>query len=54
VLGVSATGASLEEARAAAYLAASKIRIQGAHYRTDIGLANSDAPVATGASGAAS
>ena len=53
VLGVSATGASLEEARAAAYSAASKIRIQGAHYRSDIGLASSDGSD-TGASGAAS
>jgi phosphoribosylamine--glycine ligase len=53
VLGVSATGASLEEARAAAYSAASKIRIQGAHYRSDIGLASSHGSD-TGASGAAS
>jgi phosphoribosylamine---glycine ligase len=53
VLGVSATGASLEEARSAAYSAVSKIRIQGAHYRSDIGLAISDM-TATGASGATS
>jgi phosphoribosylamine--glycine ligase len=52
VLGVSATGASLEEARAAAYSAAAKIRIQGAHYRSDIGLARADVGV-TGASSAA-
>jgi len=37
VLGVGATGKDLPAARTAAYEAASKIKIDGAHYRTDIG-----------------
>ena len=36
VLGVTASGASLDAARSAAYQAVSKIRFSGAHYRTDI------------------
>jgi phosphoribosylamine--glycine ligase len=36
VLGVTATGTSLEAARLTAYEAVSKIRFAGAHYRTDI------------------
>lgn len=36
VLGVTATGSSLEAARATAYQAASMVRFSGAHYRTDI------------------
>lgn len=38
VLGVSATGESLEEALAKAYDGVSHIRFDGAHYRTDIGI----------------
>jgi phosphoribosylamine--glycine ligase len=37
VLVVSAMGEDLASARRAAYDAASKIEIEGAHYRTDIG-----------------
>jgi phosphoribosylamine--glycine ligase len=37
VLGVTATGASLEEAIRKAYAAVEKIHFEGAHYRTDIG-----------------
>jgi phosphoribosylamine--glycine ligase len=37
VLGVGAAGASLQEASAAAYDTASRIKIPGAHYRRDIG-----------------
>jgi phosphoribosylamine---glycine ligase len=37
VLGVTATGASLDEALASAYEAAEKIQFAGAHYRKDIG-----------------
>ena len=37
VLGVTALGVSLAEARARAYAAASQIEFKGAHYRTDIG-----------------
>jgi phosphoribosylamine---glycine ligase len=36
VLGVTASGPSVEKARECAYLAASKIHFPGAHYRTDI------------------
>ena len=39
VLGVSATGASLEAARSAAYSAVAKLEIEGAHFRRDIGVA---------------
>ena len=37
VLGVTAAGASLDEALASAYEAAGKIEFEGAHYRRDIG-----------------
>ena len=37
VLGVTATGSSLDAALARAYLAAEKIRFEGRHYRRDIG-----------------
>ena len=37
VLGVTARGADLGEARARAYAAAEKIRFEGMHYRRDIG-----------------
>jgi len=37
VLGVTATGADLAAARAAAYRAVAAIRFEGAHHRTDIG-----------------
>ena len=37
VLGVTTTGASLDEALASAYDAAGKIKFEGAHYRKDIG-----------------
>jgi phosphoribosylamine--glycine ligase len=37
VLGVTAAGASIEGALAAAYQAVGKIRFEGMHYRTDIG-----------------
>jgi phosphoribosylamine---glycine ligase len=40
VLGVAAIGDSLEEARKAAYDAASRIDIPGAHYRKDIGVSS--------------
>lgn len=36
VLSVTAAGVSLEEARARAYEAAGRVRLRGAHYRTDI------------------
>ncbi len=38
VLGVTATGPDLPEARAAAYAAADRIHFHGAHYRRDLGL----------------
>ncbi len=38
ILGVAAIGASVEAAHAAAYDAASRIEIPGAHYRKDIGM----------------
>jgi phosphoribosylamine--glycine ligase len=38
VLGVTATGATHEEARARAYENAAKIRFEGAYYRKDIGI----------------
>ncbi|MFZ0523722.1 MAG: phosphoribosylglycinamide synthetase C domain-containing protein, partial [Candidatus Acidiferrales bacterium] len=41
ILGVGAVGASLQEASAAAYDAASRIEIPGAHYRRDIGTSTS-------------
>jgi len=41
VLAVTANGASLEEARERAYDAVSRIKIDGAHYRTDIAAAAS-------------
>ena len=37
VLGVTAAGASLEEALASAYEAAKRIKFEGVHYRKDIG-----------------
>lgn len=37
VLGVAATGTSLEAARLTAYLSVAKLEIEGAHFRTDIG-----------------
>ena len=37
VLGVTALGASLAEARIAAYAAVDKIKFEGAHFRRDIG-----------------
>ena len=46
VLGVTATGATVESAAAAAYQAAGKIRFEGAHYRKDIGAAASKSRVA--------
>ena len=46
VLGVTATGPSLEAARATAYQAVSKIRFCGAHYRTDIAASPERAKVA--------
>jgi phosphoribosylamine--glycine ligase len=46
VLGVTATGASLEAARAAAYQAVGKIHFLGAHYRTDIAASPERAKVA--------
>jgi phosphoribosylamine--glycine ligase len=48
ILGVSATGRTLEDARAVAYPAVDKIHIEGAHYRSDIGL---DAPAEDHAAG---
>jgi phosphoribosylamine--glycine ligase len=42
VLGVAAVGHSLTEAHRAAYQAASRIVISGAHYRKDIGLADAN------------
>jgi phosphoribosylamine--glycine ligase len=41
ILGVSATGANLDEARMAAYSAVQKIEIDGAFYRKDIGTSDS-------------
>jgi len=38
VLGVTAVGADLAQARARAYDAVSRIRFKGAHHRTDIGM----------------
>jgi phosphoribosylamine--glycine ligase len=46
VLGVAATGPSLEAARDAAYRAVSNIQFAGAHYRTDIGASSERARVA--------
>jgi phosphoribosylamine--glycine ligase len=46
VLGVTATGATVESAAAAAYQAAGKIRFEGMHYRKDIGAAASKSRVA--------
>jgi phosphoribosylamine--glycine ligase len=46
VLGVTATGSSLEAARHTAYQAVHKIRFTGAHYRTDIALSSERAKVA--------
>ena len=47
VLGVTASGASLEDAAEKAYLAAAKINFEGVHYRRDIGVhANPEARVA--------
>jgi phosphoribosylamine---glycine ligase len=47
VLGVTASGTSLEDAAEKAYLAAAKIKFEGIHYRRDIGVhANSGARVA--------
>jgi phosphoribosylamine--glycine ligase len=43
ILGVSATGANLDEARMAAYSAVQKIEIDGAFYRKDIGTSDSAA-----------
>jgi phosphoribosylamine---glycine ligase len=42
ILGVSAVGESLTEAHRAAYDAASRIAISGAHYRKDIGMAGAE------------
>jgi phosphoribosylamine--glycine ligase len=42
ILGVTAVGNSLPEARRIAYDAASRIDIPGAHYRKDIGLYDSN------------
>ena len=41
----SATGADLAAARAAAYAAVERIRIRGAHHRTDIAAAVAEAAV---------
>jgi phosphoribosylamine--glycine ligase len=38
VLGVTATGPTLADARAKAYANVERIRFEGAHYRRDIGL----------------
>ena len=48
VLGVTATGVSLEAAREAAYQAVSKIRFDRAHYRRDIAMASVKASGVTG------
>jgi phosphoribosylamine---glycine ligase len=48
VLGVTATGPTLEAARRAAYQVVCKIRFEGQHYRHDIGLASSKASGVTG------
>jgi phosphoribosylamine--glycine ligase len=48
VLGVTATGPTLEAARRAAYQAVCKIQFDGKHYRHDIGLASSKASGVTG------
>jgi phosphoribosylamine---glycine ligase len=47
VLGVTATGPTLDSARAAAYQAVKRIRFQGAHYRTDIAVSSERAKVAS-------
>jgi phosphoribosylamine--glycine ligase len=48
VLSVVGTGPSLDEARATAYAAADRVRIRGAHRRSDIALATSvEIPSAT-------
>ncbi len=41
VLGITALGETLEEARSRAYDATSRVRFEGAHFRTDIGLKES-------------
>ena len=46
VLGVTATGPSLDSARATAYAAVKKIHFSGAHYRTDIAASPERAKVA--------
>jgi phosphoribosylamine--glycine ligase len=46
VLGVTATGHSLETARQSAYRAVQLIRFSGAHYRSDIGVSHEQARVA--------
>ena len=48
VLGVTATGPTLEAARRAAYQAVCKIQFEGKHYRRDIGVASSKASGVTG------
>jgi phosphoribosylamine---glycine ligase len=48
VLGVTATGPTLEAARRAAYQAVCKIQFDGEHYRHDIGLASAKATGVTG------
>jgi phosphoribosylamine--glycine ligase len=47
VLSVVGTGPSLDEARTTAYAAADRIRIRGAHRRSDIALATVELPAAT-------
>jgi phosphoribosylamine--glycine ligase len=47
VLGVTATGPSLDGAREVAYQAVRKIRFAGAHYRTDIGASSQRARMAS-------
>jgi len=42
ILGVAATGESLEAASRAAYDAAGRIKVPGAHYRKDIGIADAN------------
>jgi phosphoribosylamine---glycine ligase len=42
ILGVAATGESLEAASRAAYDAAGRIKVPGAHYRKDIGMTDAD------------
>ena len=38
MLSVTGTGATLEDARSAAYAGVSAVQLRGAHWRTDIGL----------------